>query len=86
MPGENIIIALNKSSTEIEEILLKNGKLPDTETLIVYYTGHGYRSDVNKLYLVARNTRKIDDDLLGGVDLDFIKNKIFKNLLPNKKY
>ncbi len=85
IPPENIFVAFNKSSTEIEELLLKNSKLKDTQTLIVYYTGHGYRSDKDKLFLVAKNSRKVDDDLLGGIDLDFIRHRIFKTTAAKQK-
>src|ERR1043166_2516828 len=65
LPPENITVILNKSNTDIEEQLLRVSKLPDTDTLLIYFSGHGYRSDINKLYLIARNTRKIDDYMLG---------------------
>ena len=82
---ENISIALDKTNTEIEELLLRVSKLPDTETLLIYFSGHGYRSDVTKLHLIARNTRKIDDYILGGVDYDFIKNIVLKSSPAKQK-
>jgi TPR repeat protein len=82
---ENISIALDKTNTEIEELLLRVSKLPDTETLLIYFTGHGYRSDVNKLFLIARNTRKIDDYISGGIDYDFIKNVVLKSSPAKQK-
>ena len=85
LPIENISIALDKTNTEIEELLLRVSKLPDTETLLIYFTGHGYRSDVNKLFLIARNTRKIDDYISGGVDYDFIKNVVLKSSPARQK-
>jgi len=85
LPPENISLALNKTNTEIEELLLRISKLSDTETLIIYFSGHGYRSDVSKLHLIARNTRKLDDYILGGVDYDFIKNIILKSTPAKQK-
>ena len=82
---ENISIALDKTNTEIEELLLRVSKLPDTETLLIYFSGHGYRSDITKLHLIARNTRKIDDYILGGVDYDFIKNIVLKSSPAKQK-
>ncbi len=82
---ENISIALDKTNTEIEELLLRVSKLPDTETLLIYFSGHGYRSDVSKLHLIARNTRKIDDYILGGIDYDFIKNIVLKSSPAKQK-
>ncbi|HLG38161.1 MAG TPA: caspase family protein [Chitinophagaceae bacterium] len=82
---ENVTVVFNKTNTEIEETLLRISKLPDTETLLIYFSGHGYRSDVNKLYLIARNTRKIDDYILSGVDYDFIKNAILKSSPAKQK-
>lgn len=82
---ENISVALDKTNTEIEDLLLGVSKLPDTQTLLVYFTGHGYRSDVNKLFLIARNTRKIDDYISGGVDYDFIKNVVLKSSTAKQK-
>ncbi|MEO8403333.1 MAG: caspase family protein [Chitinophagaceae bacterium] len=85
LPAENITVALNKTNTEIEEILLRVSKLPDTETLLIYFSGHGYRSDVTKLHLIARNTRKIDDYISGGIDYDFIKNVVLKSSPAKQK-
>lgn len=82
---ENITVILNKSSTEIEELLIRASRQSDTQTLLVYFSGHGYRADVNKLYLIARNTRKIDDYISGGVDYDFIKNVVLKSSPAKQK-
>lgn len=82
---ENVAVSFNKTNTEIEELLLKTSRLPDTDTLIIYFAGHGYRTDVKKLYLVARNTRKIDDYILGGIDFDFISNAILKSSAARQK-
>ncbi|HEY2720525.1 MAG TPA: caspase family protein, partial [Chitinophagaceae bacterium] len=73
------------TSNEIEEILLRQSRLPNTETLIIYFAGHGHRTDVKKLYLVAKNTKKIDDYLLGGIDFDFISNVVLRNATAKQK-
>ncbi len=78
IPPENIIVLLDKTSGEIEEQLLLASKLPNVETLLIYYAGHGCRTDKSKLYLVAKNTKKIDDHIISGIDFDFIKNVILK--------
>ncbi len=85
LPRENVIVAHNKSNTEIEEILLRNSRRPDMETLIVYYTGHGHRTDVKKLFLIASNTKRIDDYILGGIDFDFIQNAILRPSTARQK-
>ncbi len=85
LPKENVVIAYNKSNTEIEEILLKNSRHPDMETLLIYYAGHGHRTDVKKLYLIAHNTRKIDDYILGGIDFDFLNNVVLKSSSAKQK-
>ncbi|MEO5563559.1 MAG: caspase family protein, partial [Chitinophagaceae bacterium] len=85
IPPENITVALNKTNTEVEELLLRVSKLPDTETLLIYFSGHGYRSDVDKLHLIARNTRKVEDHILSGIDYDFIKKVILKTSPAKQK-
>jgi hypothetical protein len=85
LPQENVVVALNKTNTEIEELLLQQSRIPGIETLIIYFAGHGHRTDVKKLYLVARNSKKIDDYLLGGVDFDFISNVVLRNATAKQK-
>ncbi len=85
LPKENVTITYNKSNTEIEEALLQTSRKPDMETLIIYFTGHGHRTDVKKLYLIAHNTKKIDDYILGGIDFDFISNAVLKNSTARQK-
>lgn len=85
IPQENVVIAFNKTNTEIEEILLQQSRQPSTETLIIYFSGHGHRTDVKKLYLVAKNSKRIDDYLIGGVDFDFISNVILRNSTAKQK-
>jgi Caspase domain len=85
LPADNIALVFNKTNTEIEETLLQQSRIPDTETLIIYFAGHGHRTDVKKLYLVAKNSKKIDDYLLGGIDFDFISNVILRNATAKQK-
>lgn len=85
IPQENIVVAFNKTNTEIEEILLQQSRQPGTETLIIYFAGHGHRTDVKKLYLVAKNSKRIDDYLIGGIDFDFISNVVLRNATAKQK-
>lgn len=85
IPKENIKVLLNKSNIEIEEELLKESKKSNVETLIIYFAGHGYRAGLDKLFLLAKNSRKIDDYIVGGIDFDFIKNVVLKNSTANNK-
>jgi tetratricopeptide (TPR) repeat protein len=85
LPPENVVIAHNKSNSEIEELLLKTSRKTAMETLLIYFTGHGYRTDVKKLFLIANNTRKIDDYILGGIDFDFINQVILKSSTARQK-
>jgi hypothetical protein len=71
-------VLYNKSNTEIEEKLLSISRIPNVDTLLIYYAGHGHRTDLKKLYLIAKNTKKIDDYILGGVDFDFINQVVLK--------
>lgn len=85
LPPENIIVLLDKSSGEIEEQLILASKLPGVETILIYYAGHGCRTDKSKLYLIAKNTKKIDDHIINGIDFDFIKNVILKQSTAAQK-
>ena len=85
IPPENITVALNKTSGEIEEQLLLLSRLPGIETLIIYYAGHGYKADAKKLFLVAKNSKKIGDHIISGVDFDFIKNVILRQSSASQK-
>lgn len=85
IPQENVVVAFNKTNTEIEEILLQQSRQPGTETLIIYFAGHGHRTDIKKLYLVAKNSKRIDDYLIGGIDFDFISNVVLRNATAKQK-
>ncbi len=78
IPPENITVALNKNSGEIEEQLLLLSNQPNVETMLIYYAGHGYKADAKKLFLVAKKSKKIGDHLISGIDFDFVKNVILK--------
>lgn len=85
IPKENVTILFNKNNYEIEESLLRKSKISDIQTLIIYFAGHGYRADVKKLYLIAKNTKRINEYILSGVDFDFINNEIIKNSKASQK-
>jgi hypothetical protein len=48
---ENVIVSLNKTSDDIQELLYSISRKPGIETLIIYYTGHGYQADTQKYFL-----------------------------------
>jgi hypothetical protein len=81
---ENVTVSLNKTSDDIQELLYSISRKPGIETLIIYYTGHGYQADTQKYFLTASNTRKINNVLIGGIDFDFIRNEIIR-LSPAKQ-
>lgn len=85
IPRENITALFNKQSGEIEEKLLLISKEPNIETLIIYFAGHGCRTDSKKLFLVASNTRKVGDHIISGIDFDFIKNVVLKQSTASQK-
>jgi TPR repeat protein len=85
IPRENIVVSGNETHTEIQKKLLLLSRLPDTETLIIYFAGHGHRADAKKLTLVAADTEKIGDDVIGGIDLDFLQQKILKPSTAHQK-
>ena len=85
LPAENVTVAFNKQNTEVEELLLKTSRKTGIETLIIYYAGHGHRSDVKKLYLTTKNTKKIDDYILGGIDFDFVNNAVLRSSTARQK-
>jgi tetratricopeptide (TPR) repeat protein len=85
VPAENVTTLFNKASDEIEATLLQLARLPNVQTLILYFAGHGYRSDVKSLYLIAKNTKKIDDYIVGGVNFDFVNNNILARSKAKQK-
>lgn len=85
LPRENVFISFNESHVEIQKQLLQASRRQDVHTLIVYFAGHGHRSDVKKLSLIASDTEKIGDEIVGGIDFDFISNKVMKNSAAKQK-
>ncbi len=85
IPRENISTSFNESHVEIQKRLLEISRKPDAQTLLIYFAGHGHRTDVKKLSLVASDTEKIDDEVIGGIDFDFISNKVLKNSPARQK-
>ena len=71
IPRENVFVSFNESHVEIQKQLLQVGRRQDMHTLIVYFAGHGHRSGVKKLSLIASDTEKIGDEVIGGIDFDF---------------
>lgn len=85
IPRENIVVSYNESHVEIQKHLLQAGRRPDVQTLIIYFAGHGHRTDIKKLSLIAADTEKIGDEVIGGIDFDFISNKVLKNSFATQK-
>lgn len=85
IPRNNIVRSLNESHLEIQKHLLQASRQPGIQTLIVYFAGHGHRTDVKKLSLIATDTEKIGDEIIGGIDFDFISNRIMKNSSATQK-
>ena len=85
IPRQNITVSYDETHVEIQKQLLLASHRQDVQTLIIYFVGHGHRSDVKKLSLIAADTEKIGDDVIGGIDFDFISNKILKNSAARQK-
>jgi tetratricopeptide (TPR) repeat protein len=85
IPRDNVLVSFNESHVEIQKHLLQASRRPDIETLMVYFTGHGHKSDIRKLSLIAADTEKIGDEIIGGIDFDFISNKVLKTASAKQK-
>lgn len=85
LPRKNVKKILNKTDHEIEEMMLKTSRMPDMETLLIYYSGHGHKAELNNLVLTARNTKKVGDDIVGGIDFNFITEKVLKRSTAKQK-
>ena len=85
IPRDNVLISFNESHVEIQKHLLQVSRRPDIETLMVYFTGHGHKSDIRKLSLITTDTEKIGDEIIGGIDFDFISNKVLKTSSAKQK-
>ncbi|MGC4038079.1 MAG: caspase family protein [Chitinophagaceae bacterium] len=84
IPDENIVISLNEEHTAIQKKLLEVSHRSGINTLIFYFAGHGHRVDVNKLTLITKDSEKIDNDIIGGIDLEFV-NSILKRSSAHQK-
>ncbi len=85
IPRDNVVVSFNESHVEIQKHLLQASRRPDIETLMVYFTGHGHKSDIKKLSLITTDTEKIGDEIIGGIDFDFISNKVLKTSTARQK-
>ncbi|MEP6711645.1 MAG: caspase family protein [Ferruginibacter sp.] len=85
IPRDQVVISYNEPHVEIQKQLLQASRMPDLQTLIIYFAGHGHRTDVKKLTLIATDSEKIDDDIIGGIDFDFISNKVLKKAVASQK-
>jgi tetratricopeptide (TPR) repeat protein len=78
LSGENICLLRDEVSVVIKSELNKISKMPDIETLIIYYAGHGQNVGNNQLSLIAKDTRNIDEELHNDIPYSFIE-KIKRN-------
>jgi tetratricopeptide (TPR) repeat protein len=85
IPAENMFVSYDETHVEIQKKLLQISSIKDAQTILIYFAGHGYKSDVKSLSLIAADTEKIGDEIIGGIDFDFIKNKILKNSIARQK-
>ena len=85
IPRDRVVISYNEPHVEIQKQLLQASRMQDLQTLIIYFAGHGHRTDVKKLTLIAADTEKIGDDVIGGIDFDFISSKVLKNAVASQK-
>ncbi|HEY4148366.1 MAG TPA: caspase family protein [Chitinophagaceae bacterium] len=85
IPRENIVVSFNETHVEIQKQLLQAARRQDVQTLLIYFAGHGHRSDVKKLSLIASDTEKIGDEVIGGIDFDFISSRVLKNSVAKQK-
>ena len=85
IPRENVVVSFNETHVEIQKQLLQAGRRQNVQTLLVYFAGHGHRSDVKKLTLVASDTEKMGDEVIGGIEFEFISNKVMKSSSAKQK-
>lgn len=85
IPRKNIQVIWNKTDNEIKTALLKMSRIPGMETFLIYYSGHGYKSDVKNLSLTATNTTRVDDVMLGDISFDFLKEKVIRPSTAKQK-
>ncbi len=85
LPRQHVEAVLNKTNNEIEELMLKMSRIPGMETLIIYYSGHGHKVERDSLVLTARNAKKVGDDIVGGIDFNFVTEKVLKRSTAGQK-
>jgi uncharacterized protein (TIGR02145 family) len=87
LPESSIIKILNKSHQDIYENIIEffnNEKFIDTETLIFYYVGHGYREVNSKeLYLTGVNS-KSNSIKISAIPYNEIKQIIENNFIQKR--
>ena len=80
----NIITILNENHDEIYKklrVFFKNDE--DTETLIFYYVGHGYRETSKEFYLTGINSTK-DSIEVSAIPYDRLKKLIENNNIQRR--
>ena len=75
VPNENVFVSLNKSKIDIEkELTTFIDNTSDEDTLIIYYSGHGFVSGRNsELYLSTRDTNLTQLESTGISTNNFVK-------------
>jgi hypothetical protein len=76
IPADHVAVSLNQNNDIIQEKLYDISRKSGIETFIFYYVGHGFCTDKDSYFLAANNTQKKDDFINGGIDKEFIKNRI----------
>ncbi len=72
IPAYNITESKNDDSDTIQDLLYEISKKDNIETFIFYYAGHGFYTSMDTYFLAAKNTRKRGDNILGGINKNFI--------------
>ncbi|MCH9662571.1 MAG: caspase family protein, partial [Gammaproteobacteria bacterium] len=83
VPEENVITILNKKDHEILSEVEDNAQHA-TDSLVIYYAGHGEREKGKTLYLTATNTKR---DRLITTAIEFERlNKVIQASKAQKKF
>ncbi len=84
LPISNIYTLYNETSIGIIKKLSEVSRLPNIETLIIYFSGHGQNNGKNQLSLIARDTHNIDERLHNAIAYEDIERLIKTSPAPQK--
>ncbi|MCG8330012.1 MAG: caspase family protein [Chitinophagales bacterium] len=77
VPSKNIFKLINIPSKSLVKEIKKISDDLNISTLIIYYSGHGFRTDSRKLYLTTIDTEKTIPEI-SSLDADIVKNWLDK--------